>query len=389
MIVRNLQRIVDQTLSWSPAIAILGPRQVGKTTLARNIARTKPGSIFLDLENPLDQQKLADSYTYLRSLQETCIILDEVQLKPELFSQLRPLIDEKRDPGRFILLGSASPSLVKGVSESLAGRIAYLELTGIGLGELPFELHRDNWFRGGFPNALLADSDLLCREWLDGFIRSYIERDLSYLFGVDLLPGILRNFWSMLAHTNGNIWTAETFARSLGVSAPTVMRYLSFLEGGYLVRRLNPWFVNAKKRLIKSPKVYIRDTGVLHRLLNIGDYDSLRGHPGVGASWEGYVIEQIYQAKARELELFFYRTQSGAECDLVIVRGITPLVCIEIKLSNSPSVSRGFINCLEDLQPRYKYLITPSSDTYPASHEVIVTNLFHFISELLPKIVAS
>ena len=387
MIIRELQSVIEKDLLWSPAVAILGPRQVGKTTLAKNIAKTKANAVYLDLENPDDQKKMEDSFTFLRSLQEVCVILDEVQLRPELFSQLRPLIDDNRIAGRFILLGSASPSLVKGVSESLAGRITYMELTGIGLGELSVQDgYKDNWFRGGFPNALLAGSDVESGKWLDGFIRSYIERDLGHLFGIDLSPVILRNFWSMLAHTNGNIWTAELFARSLGVTAPTVVRYLSFLEGGYLVRRLAPWFVNAKKRLVKSPKVYIRDTGILHRLLNIPEYDVLRGHPGVGGSWEGYVIEQIYQRRPAHLDLFYYRTQAGAECDLVLVQGITPLVCIEIKLSNAVSATRGFISCIEDLQPKFKYIITPGSDTYMTHHDVTVTNLYHFITVLLKEI---
>jgi len=387
MITRIFQVQAEATLRWSPSVAILGPRQVGKTTLARAIAAKNKDSVYLDLENPQDLKKMEDSFTYLRSLEQKCVVIDEVQLKPELFTQLRPLIDDNRVPGRFILLGSASPTLVKGVSESLAGRIAYMELTGIGLTELPVSVdYTVNWFRGGFPNALLAVSDTESKEWLNALIRSYVERDLGHLFGIELAPTILRNFWSMLAHVNGNIWNAETFARSLGISAPTVLRYLSFLEGGYLVRRLAPWFVNAKKRLIKSPKVYLRDTGILHRLLNIPDDDALRGHPGVGASWEGYVIEQIFQRLPEGLELFFYRTQAGAECDLVLVQGITPLACIEIKLSNAPSVSRGFINCLEDLQPKYKYLITPESDTYPTHNGVLVTKLSHFISTLLKGI---
>jgi predicted AAA+ superfamily ATPase len=261
------------------------------------------------------------------------------------------LIDEDRTPGRFILLGSASPSLVKGVSESLAGRISYMELTGTGLIELPAnEDYKKHWFRGGFPNALLAE-DEESKAWLDDFIRSYIERDFGHLFGVDLSPVTLHNFWSMLAHSNGNIWNAEVFARSLGVSSPTVIRYLTFLEGGYITRRLHPWFVNAKKRLVRSPKVYIRDTGILHRLLNISDYDSLLGHPGVGGSWEGYVIEQIYQLKPPGIELFYYRTQAGAECDLVLVKGITPLACIEIKLSNTPTVSKGLLVAVKTYCP--------------------------------------
>ncbi|HVB03920.1 MAG TPA: ATP-binding protein [Chitinophagaceae bacterium] len=387
MIPRFLQQSVEKALRRSPSIAILGPRQVGKTTLAKTIGKNQPDCRYLDLENPRDRLKLYDGFSYLSSLQKACVIVDEVQLIPELFSILRPIIDANSTPGRFILLGSASPSLVKGISESLAGRIAYMELTVIGLTELPADQgYKKHWFRGGFPNALLARNEEECKEWLNDFIRSYIERDLGHLFGVDLSPVILRNFWTMLAHSNGNIWNAEVFARSLGVSAPTVLRYLSFLEGGYLIRRLPPWFVNSKKRLVKSPKIYIRDSGINHRLLQIPDYDSLLGHPGVGGSWEGYVIEQIYQRKSTDIELYFYRTQAGAECDLVLVKGITPIACIEIKLNNSPAVSKGFISSMEDLQPRYKYIITPESDSFTTQHDIRITNLYHFITDFMEDI---
>jgi uncharacterized protein len=293
MITRSLQHFVEQKLKQSPAVAILGPRQVGKTTLARTLAQGEEKTFtYLDIENPRDKAKLQDAYSFLEKLADQCVVVDEIQLMPELFSLLRPLIDQHRIPGRFILLGSASPSLVKGVSESLAGRISYVELTPVGLQELPDGFDRDtHWFRGGFPEALLADNDKEAKEWLDDFIKSYVERDLAYLFGVELVPATLRNFWSMLAHSSGNIWNAETFARSLGITAPTVLRYAGFLEGGYLIRKLQPWFVNAKKRLIKSPKVYIRDTGILHRLLGIPNLADFYGHPAVGASWEGYVIE--------------------------------------------------------------------------------------------------
>lgn len=372
-----------------PAVAILGPRQVGKTTLAKLIAREAENkAVYLDVENPRDRAKLNDAQTYLEGLKDVCVIIDEVQLMPELFSLLRPLIDENRIPGRFILLGSASPALVKGVSESLAGRISYQELTPIGLSELPDKINQvTHWFRGGFPNALLAKNQGESISWLDDFVKSYAERDLGNLFGVDLAPVLLRNFWSMLAHVNGNLWNSETFARSLGVSAPTVMKYINFLEGGYLVRRLQPWFVNAKKRLIKSPKTYIRDTGILHRLLNIDSVDDLYGHPVVGGSWEGYVIEQIFQQVPENISLFFYRTQAGAECDLVIVNGITPLACIEIKLTNTPAISKGFINCTEDLEAKYSYIITPQSETYQTSHGITVTSLKNFMDVILKEIV--
>jgi len=384
LIIRNLAAQLKHKLKKSPAIAILGPRQVGKTTLAKGLSSDY---IYLDMENPRDVAKLQDAYTFLESLQDYTVIIDEVQLLPDLFSLLRPLIDAKRTPGRFILLGSASPELVKGVSETLAGRISYNELYPIGLTELPEELNfEQHWFRGGFPESILAETDLLSKEWIDDFIVSYVERDLAKMFNVDLAPTLLRNFWSMLAHLNGNLFNGESFARSLGVSAPTVNKYLDFLEGGFLIRRLQPWFVNAKKRLIKSPKTYIRDTGILHRLLNIPGYNDLFGHPAIGASWEGYVIEQIYQMKAKQTDLFFYRTQTGAECDLILVQGITPIACIEIKLSNAPTVSKGFVSCIKDLEPKYKYIITPKSETYRISNDITVINLKNFLVNVLPQI---
>lgn len=387
MIKRELETEIQRKLTKSPAIAILGPRQVGKTTLARQLKTSSQDIVYLDMENPEDQSKMIDVYRYLSRFEDSLVIIDEVQLMPVIFSILRPLIDANRIAGRFVLLGSASPQLVKGVSESLAGRITYTELTPIGLTELPETIHyEEHWFRGGFPEALLAANDEDSKDWLNDFIRSYVERDLAMLFGVNLSIVTLRNFWSMLAHSNGNLLNFEVFARSLGVSATTVVKYLDFLEGGYMVRRLQPWFVNAKKRLVKSPKVYIRDTGILHRLLNIPTLDGLFGHPVAGSSWEGYVIEQIYQCKSNYTELFFYRTQAGAECDLVLVQGITPVACIEIKLSNAPLVSKGFMSCVEDLDPQYKFIITPQSDTYSTKNGVVVTSLKDFVENRLKNI---
>lgn len=384
MIKRNLEALLLKKLKRSPAIAILGPRQVGKTTLAKQLKSADQDSLYLDMENPIDQNKLQNAFSYLSANEDSRIIIDEIQLMPSLFTILRPLIDAKRTAGRFILLGSASPLLVKGVSESLAGRIAYTELTPIGITELTGTLdYKVNWFRGGFPEALLAPDDEYATDWLNDFIKSYVERDLALLFGVALSPVTLRNFWSMLAHSNGNLLNSEVFARSLGVNSSTVIRYLDFLEGGYMVRRLQPWFVNAKKRLIKSPKTYIRDTGILHQLLNIPNLDALFGHPGAGGSWEGYVVEQIFQAKPDHLDLFFYRTQAGAECDLLLVQGITPVACIEIKLSNTPNASRGFVNCIQDLEPKSSFIITPESDTYVATHEVTIISLASFINTRL------
>lgn len=388
MIKRQLQSQISRMMKQFPATAILGPRQVGKTTLARQIVAARPGkAIYLDMEKAADRNRLSDAHSYLQSQQNNLVIIDEVQLMPELFSVLRPVIDEHRKPGRFILLGSASPALVKGVSESLAGRIAYTELAPVTFTELPASISRkQHWYRGGFPEALLAKTDTAAQQWMSSFIRSYTERDMEVLFGVNFSTTTMYRLWTMLAHTSGNVWNAEIFARSLGITAPTVLRYVDYLEGGFMIRRLQPWFVNTKKRLVKSPKIYIRDSGILHSLLNIPSDDDLLAHPAAGASWEGYVTEQIVACKNPELQLYYYRTHDGAECDIVLVKGIKPVACIEIKMSNAPQVSKGFLNCTEDLKPNYKFIITPESETYPTHQGIIITGIQAFLKKHLPAI---
>ena len=388
MIKRQAQAQISKLLKQFPAVAILGPRQVGKTTLAKQLATgLKDKAIYLDMEKPADRNRLMDAHNYLHSQKDKCVIIDEVQLMPALFSVLRPVIDEYRKPGRFILLGSASPSLVKGISETLTGRIAYTELPLITTMELPANIsYNRHWLRGGFPEPLLAKTDTAAQQWMQAFIRSYVERDIENLFGVNISSVTMHRLWTMLAHVSGNIWNAETFARSLGVTAPTVLRYLDYLEGGFMVKRLLPWFTNTKKRLVKSPKVYVRDTGLLHTLLNIHNTDELLSHPVVGASWEGYVMEQIAACKNPELQLYYYRTHDGAECDAVLVKGIKPVACIEIKLGNAPTVSKGYLHCIDDLKPKYKLIITPQSETYTAQHGVQITGIRSFLKEQLPLI---
>jgi predicted AAA+ superfamily ATPase len=388
MIKRILESNITDALEFFPTVAILGPRQVGKTTLAKQIASTKKNvALYLDMEKTADRNKLKDAHSYLETYKDRCVILDEVQLLPNLFSELRPLIDEYKKPGRFILLGSASPSLVKGVSETLAGRISYTELTPFGLLEIPRNIARQkHWLYGGFPDALLAKQDKQTWAWTDSFIRSYIERDLEFLFGVNLSSSIIQKLWNMLAYVNGGIWNAEVFARSLGVTAPTVLRYVDYLEGAYLIRRLQPWYINASKRLVKSPKVYVRDSGILHSLLRLSSIDDILSHPAAGASWEGYVVEQIYQFKDRSIDMYFYRTHDGAECDVVLVRGVQPLACIEIKLTNAPSISKGFYTSAVDLKVNNKIVITPSSEEYVSKDNVVVTSLYKFLKEHLPLI---
>lgn len=366
----------------------MGARQVGKTTLAKEIAVTqKRPSLYLDLENPIDVRKLSDPFTFLTDNGDKCIIIDEVQTIPSLFSVLRSVIDQERSNGRFILLGSASPQLVKGVSESLAGRIAYRELAPISLGELSTNISRDkHWLRGGFPRSLLARSEAASAEWLDSFIRSYIERDLGELFGVALTKSIISRMLSMLMHNNGAIWNAEQIARSLGLTAPTVNRYLEFMEGAFILQRLPAFYTNIGKRLIKAPKIFIRDSGLLHRLANVRNMNALKGNPIVGASWEGYVIEQIFQLKNQGIDLYYYRTQGGAECDLVFVQGNTPIACAEIKISNAPTLSKGNYQSFEDLKTKKNFVIVPDAEEYRLHKQILVCNLKDFIEKHLSKI---
>lgn len=388
MIQRRLQKEIIALLKQFPAVAILGARQVGKTTLAKQIAALqKRTSLYLDLENPLDVRRLADPYTFLSDNKDKFIIIDEVQTIPSIFAVLRSIIDEDRRNGRFILLGSASPQLVKGVSESLAGRIAYRELSPISFIELPEKISRNkHWLRGGFPASLLARSDKVAAEWMNNFIRSYVERDLSFLFGFDLTGNIIRRILSMLAHVNGSVWNAEMMARSLGITAPTVNRYIDFLEGAFLVHRLPAFYVNTRKRLVKAPKVYIRDSGLLHRLSDVHTMFSLKGHPVVGSSWEGYVVEQVKELKPAGMDLYYYRTQAGAEFDIVLVKGIHPVACAEIKLNNAPVISKGNYQSIADLKTKKNFVVVPDVDEYKTKDGIIICNTATFFTKYLPKL---
>jgi predicted AAA+ superfamily ATPase len=281
-------------------------------------------------------------------------------------------------------LGSASPTLVRGVSESLAGRIGYVELPSITLKEtLGTTITQEKlWLNGGFPASLQFKKNGDSFLWRQQLIRSFIERDLRMLFNIDLNPKIADNFWQMLAHINGNVWNASTIATSLGVTSPTVKRYLEFLEGAFMIRILEAWYINTEKRITKAPKVYFRDSGLLHAFLSIDSNNHLHGHPVVGSSWEGFVIEQIIQQLPYGVKPYFYRTSQGAELDLLLVKGITPKVAIEIKLNNAPTVSRGFYECLSDLKLKKGFVITPKSDSYAINDEAYVINLATFITKL-------
>lgn len=389
MITRLAAKQLDILLSEFPAIALLGPRQVGKTTLARSLAKKhhKP-VLYFDLESDADIARLKDPEYIFNEYKDHCIILDEVQRMPKLFSQLRPIIDNYRQPGRFILTGSASPDLVKGVSESLAGRIAFNELSPVNLPEAKKShiSQSQHWFRGGFPLALTAKDDKAFIRWTENFIRTYIERDLSLLFGVKLQEKLIRNFWFMLAANNGSVWNSETYARSLGITGPTIKRYLDFLEGAFLVRQLPAWYVNTTKRLVKSPKIYLRDSGLLHVINRIGSAAELPVNINVGASWEGYVLEQIFQLKPSHIDLYYYRTHHGAECDILLVNGIKPVLGVEIKYSSNPVLSKGFYTCMDDLQLPGGWVVIPKGKPSKLHANIQCSNLMDFLSDKLQQL---
>ena len=365
----------------------MGPRQVGKTTLCKALtAELGIPAQYLDLESERDRRKLKDAYLFLKNYENHCVVLDEIQRMPGLFELLRGMIDEKRTPGRFLFLGSASPALLQQSSETLAGRIAYLELNPFNLLEVKsVQSQQAHWLRGGFPNSVLARSDEESMKWRTDFVRSYLERDLRAL-GLGADPMVVRRFWKMLAAWNGSIWKAESLASSLGISAVTVKKYLDFLENAFLLTVLPPWHGKIEKRLVKAPKVYVRDSGLLHALLQLDFFEELSAHPLLGMSWEGYAIEQIRQAVGERLSCHFYRTHHGAECDLVLAKGDTAVAAIEIKYSSAPDVTKGFYHSVADLDTRHNYVVIPSEEDYPHRADVQVTGLLPFLERHLPDL---
>ncbi len=386
MIERLLAKKILRDLSWSPILGLVGSRQVGKTTLVKHLQSeiAKP-TLYLDLELREDWFKLEDAQSYLSGHADKCIIIDEIQVRPELFALLRALTDQKRSPARFFLLGSAAPHIVKLNTETLAGRIAYHELPPFSFSEIRHLFSQEeHWLRGGYPGSLLAAEAFISRKWLDDFTETFIHRDLSRL-GFAVPEGILRNMLSMLAHLHGSMFNASTLAASLGVSQPTANKYLELLEGSFLIRRLPPYFVNLGKRLTKSPKLYLRDSGLLHFLLRVFDMEQLRGNPGVGNSWEGYVIEQIIREAPEFSAFYYYRTQHGAEVDLLIITPSGKKVCIEIKFSVAPIISKGFYQSIEDVKPDFKYVITPAGERFDRSDGLCICPLSVFLEKELPQ----
>lgn len=377
MIKRHLLLDLQQYLNQFPAVALLGPRQAGKTTLALELAKSVD-SIYLDLESPADRNKLSDPELYLADHEQRLVILDEVQRIPDLFQSLRGLIDrgrrKGRKTGRYLLLGSASIDLLRQSGESLAGRIAYLELNPLDVLELPVKEHDKLWIRGGFPDSFLARNDEQSMRWRENFIRTYLERDVPQL-GPRIPAETLRRFWIMLAHNQGGLLNAASLARGLGVDGKTIAGYLDLMIDLLLVRRLQPWHKNLGKRLVKSPRIYVRDSGVLHTLLGLLNKEAVSGHPVVGLSWEGFVIENLLAVVPERTEASFYRSAGGAEIDLILLSpGCRPMA-IEIKRSLDPAPSKGFHSACQDINPGAKYVVYPGAERYKIAHATEVISL--------------
>jgi uncharacterized protein len=362
---------IQEQLGWSPAVAILGARQIGKTTLAKQIATKHPDSIYLDLESPQALAKLAQPALFFEANRHRLIVLDEIQNVPQLFSQMRGEIDLNRRPGRFLILGSASFKLLK-QSQSLAGRLALVDMAPLLLNEVCNEFAdiQTLWLRGGFPGSLTASSQRASWAWRDGFVRHFLNTDLPAL-GINVEPELMRRFWRMVAHLHGALFNASGIAASLGVSAPTVTRYLDHLCSSLMLRRLEPYHANLGKRLIKSPKIYVRDSGLLHYLLGIREVNDLLGHPSTGASWEGFCVEQICANLPPEANVSFYRSAAGAELDVVVETG-SKKIGYEIKFSSAPKVTKGFWQACEDVGVHKAYVIAPVQEGWMMANDVQV-----------------
>ncbi len=384
MIARRLSPTLLSRLDQFPAVALLGPRQVGKTTLARAIGEAR-SSIYLDLERLSDRRRLSDPALYLSAHEDRLVIFDEIQFMPELFRELRGLIDDGRrrgrPQGRFLLLGSASGELLRQSSESLAGRIAYMDLDPLDVSEVPPE-HRDRlWTRGGFPDSYLADSGSASAVWRENFLRTYLERYIPQV-GPRIPAETLRRFWTMLAHAQGQLLNAAQLARNLAVDGKTVARYLDLMVDLLVIRKLPPHRGNAGKRLVKSSRTYIRDSGLVHTLLGIDDREALLGHPVVGASWEGFVIENLLRAAPERTSGSFYRSASGAEIDLLLELPGRGLWAIEIKQGLAPKLERSFFAAREDLHPEHCFVICSGNERYPKTEGVDVIGLEDLCREL-------
>ena len=388
MIRRRQQALILDRLRTAPGVVLLGPRQVGKTTLASRIAKDHaPRALYLDLERAADRRRLEDAGAFLRAQPGKLVVIDEIHRAPGLFESLRGIIDERRrsgdQAGHFLLLGSASLDLMQQSTESLAGRVAYVELGPIDAGELSRNSPKVDqlWVRGGFPQSLLAKDDADSLTWRHDFLRSYLERDVP-MFAPRLPAETIGRLWGMLAHGQGTLLNQSRLASSLGVSAPAVGRYIDLLADLLLVRRLQPWSGNLGKRLVRAPKVYVRDSGLLHALVELETWNDVVGHPLAGPSWEGFVIENLIAAAGDRRIPLFYRTEDGAEVDLVFERGGRVELAIEIKRTTAPDVSKGFRLACAALRPRNAYVVYGGADEWPMSDGVTAISLAGMMKRL-------
>jgi predicted AAA+ superfamily ATPase len=381
VLVRKKESEILQSLSYFPVVGVLGPRQCGKTTVVKQLASmlSKP-TIYLDMESSRDRSVLNDPELYFGQHHNECIIIDEIQLYPELFPILRSSIDQNKKPARFIILGSSSPKLLRKSNESLAGRVSYHELTPFMLTEIDNEIKHRIW--GGYPDCFLTDSDHISSEWLTNYIQSYTERELPQM-GLNTSPSNIFRLLKMIAHLHSQLLNINQLSKSLGISATSVKNYIDFLSEAFLIRLLPPYYQNSKKRLVKAPKIYIRDTGVFHSLAGVSNQRELEFHPQLGDSWEGYVVEQIINHLPHTIEPLFYRTQHGNEIDLVLIKGTVVFAAIEIKNTLSPKPSRGFHLSIEELKPQKKVFVVHAQENYQLEKDIYVMGLREAINWLV------
>ena len=361
---------IESAIQRSPVTSLLGPRQCGKTTLAREIAKMHE-STYLDLENPTDKRRLENPMMLFDSL-KGLVIIDEIQSMPELFAILRVVVDKPDNKCNFLILGSASPDIIKGVSETLAGRIAFVDMAGFDFSEVGIEHTQSLWVRGGFPRSFLADSDKDSAIWREDFIRTFLQRDIPQA-GINIPAETMRRFWTMLAHFHGQNWNASKISSAMGVDEKSMRYYLDVLTETYMIRQLLPWFENIKKRQVKAPKIYFRDSGLLHSLLGLSDYHSLLGHPQVGASWEGFALEQVL-SNVNVPQAYYWATYSNAELDLFFeLNG--KRIGLEFKLSEAPSKTRSMTSAIDTLNLDILYIVYPGDEVWPVNDKVTVCSL--------------
>lgn len=376
---RRLEQRLLKDLTFFPAVGVVGPRQCGKSTMIKHLASQMENFIYLDLENPIDRNKLQDPMLFFTTNRNKTICLDEVQRVPEIFSTLRSVIDQSEIPGQFIVLGSASPQLLRQTSESLAGRIVYHFLTPFTILEVNqesnFSLHR-LWVRGGYPRSYLAPDEDFSFRWRQSFLQTFLERDLR-TFGFNLPPETLRRFLILCAHNSGQLINFSQMADALNLSHNTIRRYTDLMVNTYLIRILRPFAANVKKRLVKNPKIYLRDSGLLLTLLGIQDFNTLLSHPVLGASWEAFALENILST-LQDWEAFFYRTSNGAEIDLLLIKG-KRRIAVEFKSNTAPKVSKGFLNSVHDLDIKERFIVTPIEGQYPVKNGIVVSGIGEFL----------